>query len=57
MKVGCKTAEQEFMGSATVVSVMIEDADHIETANLGDCGYALFEVTEEGNRLRKKFVS
>ena len=57
LKVGCKTAESEFMGSAAVVSVLIEDADHIETANLGDCGYALFEVTEEGNRLRKKFVS
>ena len=45
------------MGSATVVSVLIEDADHINTANLGDCGYALYEVTEDGSRLRNKFVS
>lgn len=53
---GCEIATKEFQGSATVVSMKIDSANQISTANLGDCGYTLYHLVE-GDRLEAYFVS
>ena len=57
LTVGCDTSSASFQGSATVVGAKIASSEMIETGNLGDSGYMLFHLSEDGTRLENYFVS
>ena len=44
---GCRDAAKEHLGSATVVTLKLKSDFSLQTANLGDSGYALFHVNPD----------
>ena len=55
-----KAAASAFQGSATSVTLKIEDANVISTTNIGDSGYALYHVVNKedgGLKLEQYFRS
>ena len=45
-----KIAAAEFQGSATSVTVKIDNEYQISTTNIGDSGYALFHIVHDTNQ-------
>ena len=53
---GCHEATRKFEGSATAVVIKLVDGMVLETANLGDSGFAVYRVAMD-NTLQLRFKS
>ena len=57
LAIGCQRASRIHQGTATVVVLRLLDDMRLESANLGDSGYALFHVDHEADTLEMYYRS